>query len=234
MPNKPALKTVRKRLDDSLQSAGDLFVTVQEHAEGTWDSINGYETLVPGQARRIVGLAFLQMVIAWEDFIEACFVRYMMGASSPNGWSPVLRLGAADSLAHAYQLASGNPKYQIESHFMSWTSWGDIIDRAKLYFEGGEPFATVPRLSRDRLLDATKIRNRVAHSSPKVRSEFVTLAKSHLGLQPSGVLPQGYSPGQLLVHKSTKCFGAGTPMQPFFLHYLGLFGDMADHICPTS
>jgi hypothetical protein len=233
MANKPALNAIRKSFDKKLQRAADLFSAVYVFAEGTWDAINGWEALYPGQARRVVALSFLQVVISWEDFIESCFVRYLMGATSPSGFAPQLRLGPASSISHAYQLASCDPKFRVGSHYMTWSSWSDVVDRAQLFFQAGAPFSTLTHLQRDRLTDAIRIRNRIAHSSTKVRNDFNEVARRHLGLAPDKKLSQGYDVGQLLLDKSTKCFAKGLKQATYFEHYAHLFYEMADHICPA-
>lgn len=233
MANKPALNTVRKAFDKRLQSSCDLFCTVQVFAEGTWDAINGWESLYPGQARRVVALSFLQVAISWEDFIESCFIRYLMGARSPSGYAPQLRLSPASSISHACQLASGNPKFKVGSDYIPWTSWSDVIDRAQVFFHAGAPFSTLTHLQRDRLTDAIRIRNRVAHGSAKVRKDFIEVARRHLGLKPEKKLVQGYDVGQLLLDKSAKCFGKGIKQTTYFELYANLFCDLADRICPV-
>ena len=47
-----------------------------------------------------------------------------------------------------------------------------------MFFESGAPFSNLTQLQRERLSDAKKIRNRVAHFSQKVRADFVLTAKS--------------------------------------------------------
>lgn len=232
MANRPALNTIRATFDQRLEGAIDLFSAVSPLAGGTWDAINGWEALYPGQARRVVALAFLQIVISWEDFVESCFVRYLMGASSPTGFAPLLRLGVASSISHAYQLVSGDPKFRVGTHFITWTTWSDVVERAKVFFQDGAPFANLTPLQRDRLADAIRIRNRVAHTSAKVRQDFVEIARRHLGLPEDKKLSQGYDVGQLLLDRSTKCFGKGTKQATYFEHYAQLFYDIANHVCP--
>ena len=65
---------------------------------------------------------------------------------------------------------------------MTWSSWFDVVDRAQLFFQAGAPFSTLTHLQRDRLTDAIRIRNRIAHSSTKVRNDFNEVARRHLGL----------------------------------------------------
>ena len=110
---------------------------------------------------------------------------------------------------------------------MTWSSWSDVVDRAQLFFQAGAPFSTLTHLQRDRLTDGIRIRNRIAHSSTKVRNDFNEVARRHLGLAPDKKLSQGYDVGQLLLDKSTKCFAKGLKQATYFEHYAHLFYEMA-------
>ena len=140
---------------------------------------------------------------------------------------------SAPSISHAYQLASCDPKFRVGSHYMTWSSWSDVVDRAQLFFQAGAPFSTLTHLHRDRITDAIRIRNRIAHSSTKVRNDFNEVARRHLGLAPDKKLSQGYDVGQLLLDKSTKCFANCLKQATYFERYAHLFYEMADHICPA-
>jgi hypothetical protein len=111
------------------------------------------------------------------------------------------------------------------------SSWSDVVDRAQLFFQAGAPFSTLTDLQRDRLTG--DIRNRIAHSSTKVRNDFNEVARRHLGLAPDKKLSEGYDVGQLLLDKCTKCFAKGLKQAIYFEHYAHLFYEMADHICPA-
>lgn len=232
MPRTPALSTVCKRFGGAIQSAADLYSAVRPFSEGTWDSINGWEPIYPGQARRIVSLAFLQIVIGWEDFVEATFIRYLAGAMSPSAYTPVLRLGTAKSLSHAYQLATGEPGYDPQKHFGKWNNWKDIEELAKVFFDSGRPFTNLTQHEKQRLSAAIYIRNRVAHSSSKCRSDFVRVSKEHLGISTKSALPQGFSVGHLLLTSSKRLFGPNAEEKPYFEHYLDVFESAAKRICP--
>lgn len=232
MARPPALTTIRKQFDATLKSAEDLYNAVKPFADGTWDSINGVEALYPGQARRVVSLAFLQVVIGWEDFVEAVFVRYLVGAESPSGYSPNLRLAPAKSLGHAYQLASGDPEHVPNKHFISWNKWKNVEALAKVFFDAGRPFTNITDHEKQRLADCVVIRNRIAHSSKKCKADFIKAAKSHLKLKSEDKLSQGFSAGQLLLTSSCVLFGNNAEQKPFFEHYLGLVQVCADRICP--
>lgn len=228
-----SLNSTRADFEDRIYSAAQLYFAVEKDARGHWDAIQGWEGLYPGHARRITALAFMQMVIAWDEFVESTLVRYVAGASAPSGYKPPYKLGSAKSLAHAYQLISGNPKFDAGSHFISWDSWKSVVDVATMFFDGGSPYANLTLIHRERLHDAKKIRNRVAHFSQKVRLDFVQTAKKHLGIAGDGKLKQGYDIGKLLADQSSKGFGK-VKRQPYFIHYANMFLEMADIICPKN
>lgn len=233
--NKPALGTVRATFDRRLDSAMKMYLSVRPFAvEEAWDAIQGSEVFYPAQARRVIALSFLQLVISWEDLVEACFIRYLMGARSPGGYAPKLRLGSARSVQHAYQLASGNPKYLASAHYMNWGSWSEVAERAHVFFVDGVPFTNLGVLPRDRLADAMRIRNRVVHGSAKAKREFLQIARRHRGMGEGDKLPQGFDVGQLLLDESSKCFGSGTVKACYFEHYCGLFYSLAGHLCPVG
>jgi len=233
MKKEPSLRSVRDEFDSGIQSAVQLYCAAEKDARGHWHAITGWAGLYPGHARRIVALAFMQMVIAWEELVEGSLIRYLAGAPAPSGYRPRLRIGPAKSLAHAYQLISGNPKFEASKHFLSWDSWGSFVDTAALFLEGAEPFSKLTPLQRERLHDAKKIRNRVAHFSQKVRKDFAQIAKKHLGIPENGKLKQGYDVGQLLVDESSKGFGK-VKKGPYFIHYANLMLAIADIICPPK
>jgi hypothetical protein len=229
-----SLRSVRATYDRRRVSAIDMYQTLRPYAEeGAWDGIWGWEPIHPSQALGVVGLSFLQLVIAWEDLVEACFVRYIAGATSPSGFKPTLRLAPASTLAHAYELASGQPGFRSHTQFLSWTRWRDVVERASVFLHGGKPFSDISQPQRDKLADAVKIRNRVAHTSLKARSEFADAAKRHLGVASDGKLRQGFTVGHLLLDVSGRGFGGAGKGLTYFDHYAELFSDAAEVICPA-
>ena len=84
----PSLKSIIARFEERLSSSGELFNSVYAVASG--DEPAKEDCLSRSQSSRVVSLAFLQMVTAWEDFVECIFLRYMIGAESPSGYKPRL------------------------------------------------------------------------------------------------------------------------------------------------
>ena len=164
-------------------------------------------TLHPEQARRVVELAFLGLVSAWEEFLEQTFVRYLAGAKAASGFTPALRLGKASTIAHSYHLISGDPDFDPSRNYSKFGEPKWVIAIAKNYFALGAPYATCLQPHLDPLQHAIKLRNRVAHSSTKCREDFKKTARVHLGLQPNVGVGQGYGVGDLLLEPAQRIFG---------------------------
>lgn len=233
MGRRSALTTICRTFMTRIQSSADLYGAVEKFALGTWHSIRGWEILYPGHARRIVALAFMNLVVGWEDFVEACFIRYLTGSESPSGWTPKLRLSACKNIDHAYALIAGTTNFDITKQYLNWSSWPEVESRAKVFFVDGKPFTRFSNLQKQRLKDSQIIRNRVAHSSTKCREEFKRVAKNFRGLPSSQKLPKGIDVGQVLLDKSARGFGPKTN-EPLFIRYAYLYCDLAQIIAPTK
>lgn len=232
MAKKPALASVVSRYEKTLESSGNLYAAVKPYSNPTWETFQGSDILHPAQARAIISLAFLQIVTAWEDYIESVFVRYIAGASSPKKYKPVSRISAAKDILHAYQLLSLNDKYSQKRNHLGWNNWNEVESLAKIFLEFGRPFTKLSQIEMERLKDAITIRNRIAHNSSKCRSAFIELSKRHLGLGKNNALPQGFSTGKLLLIESNRLFGKNSTIKPFFEHYLDIFSSISKKICP--
>ena len=137
----------------------------------------------------IVEVAFLQFFLAWEDFFEQAFVRYMCGARTDSGYSPHLLL-EYPNLNHALRLLHGGRP------FVDWVNAGEIISRAKLYFRDGEPFSNTIAPATTKLEEMKVIRNRIAHRSPHAKEKFEDYVRIKYGFFPRGMVP-----GKLLLDR---------------------------------
>lgn len=81
--------------------------------------------------------------------------------------------------------------------------------------------------------EATKIRNRVAHSSAKCKADFKVVALRLLMLQAGGKLKQSYTAGNLLLAPTTSVFGslhnAGVTI---FEAFIRMYEDLANAVVP--
>jgi len=231
MPRTPSVRSLTDAFGRTLDSAGNLYGAVEAFCERTYEGM--YENpLHPNQARRVVGLAFLGVVAAWEEFQEAVFVRYLAGARAPSGFMPAARAGTAQSLQHAYDLLAGVHEFKITTQYLTWSSTKEVIGRAKIFFSHGSPFVGALTHWQDRLGDAFSIRNRIAHGSRKSRSDFKRVALQHLGRPLTAKLSQGYSAGDLLMERAARGFPS-LPAQPtYFLAYLSMFSDLQERLVP--
>jgi len=182
----------------------------------------------PKQAERIIGQSFLNMASSFESFVELLFMRYMAGAPFPNGNSPARRL-TTESVAHAYEVFSAEANFNPEKKFLSFYDWKKVCEKASIYFVGSRPFSEVSEVHIQRMADAVKIRNRMAHSSQKSRADFKQVAKQFIKHD----LHQSFSAGKLLCANVTHGFGT-IPGATLFDKYIGLYRGIANTLAPPK
>lgn len=233
MAGQPAVAHVRDRFLIGTESAQALVLAVRDVAAVR--QVPGQPRLHPEQARRVVELAFLGMISAWEEFLERSFVRYLAGATSDSGYQPRLRLSRANSIAHSYHLLSGDPDFDPTRNYAKFSDYRWVVAIAKVYFDHGAPYSQLLHANLDVLSHATKLRNRVAHGSTKTREDFKRSARVHLGLQDNAPLQQGYGVGDLLMQRAERLFGQEMRDQnlPYFMAYALRLRYLARQICPV-
>ncbi len=183
------------------------------------------------QTHRVIELAFAGMMAAWESFLEDTTIHYLAGAATASGYAPTLRMGRCKDISHAYQVYSGKPDYDPNKRFLEWTNPSMVVERARLFFQQGHPYDGPLTEYGPRLLDATKIRNRVAHASAKAGEQFKEVARRLRG----GQLHQGFRVGNLLQSPVTAPFGHTLLVsgKTVFEAYLAILRDAAKRIVPT-
>jgi hypothetical protein len=132
------------------------------------------------QVDLIFELAFLKIFIAWEQFLENTFVRYMCGASSLSGKKPI-RIISARYLDGALRVICG------ERPYADWASVEIVVERANRFFDNGEPYATPLQSAAAELANMRKVRNHIVHHSNKSREDFTKLLVSTYGFRPQGM-----------------------------------------------
>ena len=138
------------------------------------------------QVDLIFGLAFLKIFIAWEQFLEDTFARYMCGASSLSGNKPT-RNETARYLDRALSIIYGGQPYA------GWASVDIVVERANRFFDKGEPYTTPLQSAAAELNSMRKVRNHIVHHSKKSREDFNKLLVGVYGFR-----PQGMSAGRFL------------------------------------
>lgn len=223
----PKVEHVRDELIKNINSATELVNQVLNF-EGFHPNTQK-ATLHSKHVRKVVELAFMGVVSSWEEFLERTFVRYLAGAESSN-FKPILKVGRADNLKHSYQLLAGEPKYDSAKDYLKVSEPKWVLMKAKFYFKDGKPYDVLDR-ENDRLLDANKIRNRVAHSSQKCKNDFKEVAIKFLDIR-NGTLIQGLGAGDLLLKPAERHFGQSAKDRriTFFAAYMEFYENLANKI----
>jgi hypothetical protein len=124
--------------------------------------------------------AFLNMFIAWEEFLEETITEYMMGAQSLGGTTPVKYVTPPSPLA-AKAMVIG-----VMKHF-DYANHDFVLKIVKLYFEDGKPFEPILSSMISDLADLRTIRNSCAHISSTTRKALESLALRILGQPQIGI-----------------------------------------------
>lgn len=170
------LAELSTRLDDGLLLAKDA---------ANFHEIRGGH-LCPIRHSRIYQInemAFLSMFLAWEDFLEESFTRYMCGAVTRTHYCPKVYVSPIN-LDHALKFFIVRPRDYVE-----WSSAQQVIERAEMVFRDGEPYKSALRPLLTDLDDMRQIRNSIAHRSGTSWKRFETLVRKILGSRPYRLTP---------------------------------------------
>lgn len=188
-----SLSHVLKEIETQIDSSQDLITKVRNLG-------------IPRiQLEIIAELAFLRIFIAWENFLEGSFIRYLMGARSPSGYSPT-RLVTPKNMNHALDLISSGREY------IKWNSACEVIERSEIYFRDGQPYKNVLEGATKDLNDMNTIRNRIAHKSTFSKNKFNDFVRRELGHG-----RRGMTPGRFLL---TPLYSS--PQTSFLDYYVGI------------
>lgn len=126
-------------------------------------------------------LTLLKIHLAWENFIESVFLRYMCGARGPAGNAPVLTRPAQPNV-----IAAMNQLLRPNWTYLQWSPQ-NTLDWASVWFQNGEPFSTALGATRQALDDVVTVRNRFAHRSHAAEQRFRDVVRGRLGFVPRGM-----------------------------------------------
>jgi len=144
------------------------------------------------QVEIITELAFLRIFIAWEIFLEESFIRYLVGAKLPSGYSPK-RFVNPSNMEVAKKIILGERR-----EYIKWNSASEVIARSEIYFKDGEPYGNVLQGATTDLDDMNVIRNRITHMSTISKDKFNNFVRRRFG---HGI--RGMTPGRFLLTPSS-------------------------------
>jgi hypothetical protein len=124
---------------------------------------------------QITVAVFLNLFIAWEEFIEASITDFMMGDTTANGASPV------PTREHSTAMVVHTQRY------FDYANHDNVRKLANLYFGAGYPFETPLSSINDELAALKTIRNACAHLSSTTRTALEGLATRILGQPQPGI-----------------------------------------------
>lgn len=173
------------RIDFETSVANALRLLEDARYWGSLDRSGVFRRIGSRRVETMASLTLLRLQLAWEDFLEATFVRYLCGAQSGGGYQPRLLVARESSIDAATKALMGKAKARS---FISWRST-DSISWAQHFFDAGEPFSSGVGAVSGRWDDMALVRNRFAHRSAWAASEFRRVVKSHIGVAPPGMTP---------------------------------------------
>lgn len=165
-----SLAHVLRDFDKQIDSSKDLILNVKDVG------------LTRIQIEIITELAFLKIFIAWENFLEESFIRYLVGARSPSRFKP-RRLINPRIMSHALDILSSDREY------VNWNSASFVISRAERCFREGRPYRNAIQAATVDLNDMNTIRNRIAHKSTVSKEKFNNFIRRKFGHGKRGMTP---------------------------------------------
>lgn len=163
-----------KDIDDSLgliRTVNSLLSITELHTK-----------LSVAQSEQILEWAFVNVHTSWENFIEDCFLAYMLDSQTLSGYKPVRYVFPKDE-QHALGLILAGRE------FFQWTRPRRIAEQAELCFKNGEPFSSVIESAATDLVEMTTIRNAIVHRSTVSTEKFKTLVRNKLITAPLNITP---------------------------------------------
>lgn len=133
----------------------------------------GYK--IENHLRMFIGeSSFLKIFIAWETFLEQCFIDYLLNEASVSGNMPAKWVHPRDR-EHAMEMIIHTQKY------IDWANPEMVRKLSKIYFHNGYFFNSQLSAINTELLDLKTIRNSAAHLSSTTSAKLDGLSSRILG-----------------------------------------------------
>lgn len=206
------LETFRDDLLRSINESLDLIRTVNSIISESGLRV----TMSIEQRDFIVEWAFVKMHVAWESFLENCFITYMLGMHTVSGFAPV-RYVFPHSEQHAFDMVLAGRDY------FPWTAPEATRRQSIICFQDGEPFRPILDSTATELQEINTVRNAVVHRSRKALEKLKSLVRDKILTAPPDITPASF----LLKTKS------GTVNRTYLTHYCNKLIVIANKIVPA-
>jgi hypothetical protein len=130
---------------------------------------NGIPFFIQRDLEQITAAAFLNLFIAWEEYLEAAITDFMMGDPTLGGNQPTKYVQPV-SREHATKMVIHTNRY------FDFANYEIVMKLAKLYFENGYPIEPALSSIVSDLADLKTMRNASAHMSSTTRTALESLA----------------------------------------------------------
>lgn len=129
---------------------------------------------------QITVAAFLNLFVAWEEFVESAISHFMAGSATLSGTQPV-RFAVPPTAEDAKKMMIGANRY------FDYANHELVLRMVRLYFQNGYPFE--PNLSSilSDLADLRTLRNSSAHISSTTQVALEGLAQRIFGIPKPGI-----------------------------------------------
>lgn len=124
--------------------------------------------------------AFLNLFVAWEEFVETAFCNFLVGAATLSGTLPI-KHASPPTLDVAKNMLIGTQRY------FDYANHENVRKMAGLYFDAGYPFETPLSGIFTDLGDLRTMRNSSAHISSSTQRALESLAQRIFGAPRPGI-----------------------------------------------
>lgn len=167
-----ARRLFEKKVDESEQIVSSVEALWQTAPLGS----NVRKQLTEGQLSALYEMAFLSLFGHWENFIEDCLVRMLVGQGCAS-YRPLLVSGPkASSLASARAQVLGTQK------FLLWYDPGKSADRIARRVSGS-PLESALRASLANIENMAAVRHAIAHQSEDAFTSFRDASRTMTGVE---------------------------------------------------
>lgn len=210
---KPVITPVHKEFENQVKKSFELLRSIN-------DVKTAYTRSTPRISQKdvnlVVELSFLKIFLAWEQFLENSFLRYMLGGETARGFKPK-RCVFPYNLDHALKIVSEGKDYP------KWETPSDVIRKSDLFFRDGKPFKDSLYPIIGKLNDMQTIRNSIVHMSSNSQEKFKSLVRNEMNYAPKNI-----SPGRFLLSNKTSL----NPPVTYFQFYSDILMSTSKKIVP--